>query len=283
MSENELVPATPGDNPFHLEPDRPGFESLGQDNGFRYWRASALGLLLGYASSQSFFPAVQKAIGVCMHLGIDLTENIVPFEDAKGHRDYKLSRFACYLAAMNGDSKKPEVARAQAYFAAFAASVQAYLAEQEAVERVHIRGKVRDHERSLSGVAHAAGVQTYAFFQNAGYRGLYNMNLSRLRTLKRVPSARSVLDFMGSEELAANLFRITQTESKIRNEDIRGQTRLEEAAHEVGRKVRKTIKEIGGTMPEHLPASPDILQVQKKLKSTQRTFKKLDGKKKKSP
>ncbi len=281
MSEHELIPASGSDNPFHLEPDRPGFESLGQDNGFRYWRASALGSLLGYASPQGFFPAVQKAIGVCLNLGIDLTENIVAFDNPEGQRDYKLSRFACYLAAMNGDPKKPEVARAQAYFAAFAASVQAYLEEQEGVERVHVRGEVRDHERSLSGIAHAAGVTAYAFFQNAGYRGLYNMNLASLKIRKRIPGSRSVLDFMGSEELAANLFRITQTEAKIRNEAIRGQHRLEAAAEDVGRKVRKTIKDIGGTMPENLPASPDIRQVQKNLKSAHRTFKKLDGKKKK--
>lgn len=280
MSENELVPATPGDNPFHLEPDRPGFESLGQENGFRYWWASSLASLLGYASPQGFHPAVQKAIGVCMNLGIDLTENIVPCDNPSGQRDFKLSRFACYLAAMNGDSKKPEVARAQAYFAAFAASVQAFLEEQESVERVHIRGELRDHERTLSGVAKAGGVTAYGLFQNAGYRGLYNMNLSNLKIRKRIPGSRSVLDFMGSEELAANLFRITQTEAKIRNEVIRGQARLEAAAEDVGRKVRKTIKDIGGTMPENLPTSPDIRQVQKNLKSTQRTFKKLDGKKK---
>lgn len=279
MSENELVPAADGDNPFHLQPDRPGFESLGQDNGFRFWWASDLAQLLGYASGAGFFHAIQKATGVCMNLGIDLTENIVPCERG-GQRDHKLSRFACYLAAMNGDPKKPEVARAQAYFAAFAASVQAYIEEQEGVERVHVRGEVRDHERSLSGLAHAAGVTAYALFQNAGYRGLYNMNLARLKTVKRVPSSRSVLDFMGSEELAANLFRITQTEAKIRNESLRGQTRLERAAEDVGRKVRNTIKDIGGTMPEHLPASPDIRQVQKNLKSAHRTFKKLDGKKK---
>lgn len=217
-----------------------------------------------------------------MNLGIDLTENIVPCDNPSGQKDHKLSRFACYLAAMNGDPKKAEVAQAQAYFAAFAASVQAYLEEQESVERVHIRGELRDHERSLSGIAHAAGIDCYAFFQNAGYRGLYNMNLTRLRSLKRVPSNRSVLDFMGSEELAANLFRITQTEAKIRNEAIRGQVRLERAAEDVGKKVRKTIKDIGGNMPENLPASPDIRQVQKNLKSAHRTFKKLDGKKKKS-
>lgn len=283
MSDAELVPASPGENPFHLEPNQPGFESLGNDNGFRFWWASQLGTLLGYASLTSFFKAVQKAMSVCITLGIDLSENIVPHKrelNGKEQVDYKLSRFACYLVAMNSDSKKPEVASAQAYFAAIASSLEAYMHQAEGVERVHIRGEVSERERSLSGVTKFAGIKNYALFQNAGYRGLYNMDLWRLRQIKNVAKGRSPLDFMGREELAANLFRITQTEAKIRNETIRGQTPLENAAESVGRKVRATIRDIGGTMPENLPPSGDIKAVQKNLKSTHREFKKLDGRKK---
>lgn len=286
MSDDELVPAPHGENPFHLEPDQPGFESLGQDNGFRFWWASQLGDLLGYASLTSFFKAVQKAMSVCITLGIDLSENIVPHRRdgiAKEHTDYKLSRFACYLVAMNGDSAKPEVACAQAYFAAIASSLEAYMHQAEGVERVQIRGEVSERERTLSGATKAAGVTNFAFFQNAGYRGLYNMDLWKLRQIKSVANNRSPLDFMGKEELAANLFRITQTEAKIRNEAIRGQRPLEKAAESVGRKVRAAIHDIGGTMPENLPPAGDIKTVQKTLKSTHREFKKLDDKKRNTP
>lgn len=285
MSDCELIPANPAENPFQLEPNRPGFESLGNDNGFRFWWGSTLAELLGYASMDSFFKSVQKAMGICISLGIDLNENIVPqAREVRGKvfTDYKLSRFACYLAAMNGDVKKPEVAQAQAYFAAFAVAMQEYVEHAEAVERVHIRGEVSERERSLSGVAKGAGVEKYAIFQNAGYRGLYNMDISRLRMLKGVPDNRSPLDFMGKEELATNLFRITQTEAKIRRETVRGQRGLEVAAETVGKTVRGAIREMGGTMPERLASSPDIKAVQKNLKSTHRNFKRIDsGKKKK--
>lgn len=282
--DQALKPASPEDNPFHLQPDRPGFEALGQINGFRFWWASELANLLGYASIDAFRPAINKAIAVCAQLGIDISENIIQERrDIAGRetRDFKLSRFACYLAAMNGDPRKPEVARAQAYFAAFAQALQAYIEQGESIERVHIRGEVSEREKTLSGVAHAAGVQQYALFQNAGYRGLYNMDLFALRRLKGVPQGRSPLDFMGKEELAANLFRITQTEAKIRNESIRGQQRLESAARHVGSEVRRTIQKLGGTPPERLSPAPDIKDVKKRLKATQRTWKKLDSSAKK--
>ncbi len=252
-------------------------------NGFRFWWASDLGGLLGYSSMDSFFKAIQKAMSVIMALNIDLADNIVQATrtvNGRNGRDYKLSRFACYLVAMNGDVKKKEVAQAQAYFAAFASAIQSYVEQTDGVERVQIRGEVSERERSLSGVAHSAGVTNFAYFQNAGYRGLYNMDVWRLRTLKDIPDNRSPLDFMGREELAANLFRITQTEAKIRNENLRGQSKLEVAAESVGKKVRKAISDIGGTPPENLLPSGDIMRVKKNLKRAHRDFKKIDGKKK---
>lgn len=148
-------------------------------------------------------------------LNIPVFDNIIQEQrDLNGKRatDYKLSRFACYLAAMNGDPKKPQVAHAQGYFVAWAEACRLYLEEADGVERVAIRGEISEHERTLSGTQRMAGVVQYGLFQNAGYRGLYNMDLWRLRRHKGVPENRSPLDFMGKTELAANLFRVTQTE-----------------------------------------------------------------------
>ncbi|MNH24237.1 DNA-damage-inducible protein D [compost metagenome] len=211
-------------------------------------------------------------------------ENFQPVDrevDGKIERDYKLSRFACYLTAMNGDGKKPEVARAQAYFAAVAETFKRYIDQAEDVERVLIRDEISLHEKSLSGVAKQAGVTEYHFFQNAGYRGLYNMNMSDLKNRKGLigkDSTRSLLDFMGKQELAANLFRVTQTEAKMENEGIRGQKAAERAAEAVGRKVRQTMIEISGDTPESLPLARDLKQVKGDLKASSKEFKKLDKK-----
>ncbi|MCX6901623.1 MAG: damage-inducible protein D [Verrucomicrobia bacterium] len=215
----------------------------------------------------------------CDALGIPLVDNFVQERRTVNGRellDFKLSRFACYLTAMNGNVNNPLVARAQAYFVTFAEACRLYIEQAEGVERVSLRAELSDREKSLSGVAGDAGVTDFALFQNAGYRGLYNMDLAKLRQLKQVPQSRSVLDFMGKEELAANLFRITQTEAKIRNERRRGQGELESAAEEVGRRVRRTMQEISGNQPEALPPAGDIKVVRKKLKSAQRVFRKMD-------
>lgn len=262
-------------------PERSAFEQMVQANGFLFWWASDLARMLGYESLATFNKAVTKAMVVCHSLGIDQIDNFEPSRreiDGRTATDYKLSRFACYLVAMNGDVKKPEVARAQAYFAAMAVAFQGYFEQVEGIDRVAIRSEMSDREKSLSGVARAAGVTEYQFFQNAGYRGLYNMNLSDLRRLKGVPTKRSPLDFMGREELAANLFRITQTELKMKNENIRGQKRSEAVAEHVGREVRDTMIRVSNTKPEHLPPAADLIEVKTSLKESQRYMKKLDKK-----
>ncbi|MGC4083396.1 MAG: hypothetical protein QM736_15120 [Vicinamibacterales bacterium] len=132
-------------------------------------------------------------------------------------------------------------------------------------------------------VASHAGVANFAFFQSAGYRGMYNMTLAQLRDHRDIDRSRSPLDFMGREELAANLFRITQTEAKIRNEGVRGQKALENAARTVGAKVRKTMLELGGTAPERLPPAEDIKTVKKGLKQAHRQFERLGPARKKLP
>lgn len=215
-----------------------------------------------------------------MRLNIPVTEN---FRETKNVvdgipvTDVKLSRFACYLVAMNGDPRKEKVAKAQIYLAGLAESFREYLEAAQDVERLVTRGEIVEEEKELSGTAHTHAVANYAFFQNAGYRGMYNMNLTDLRQLKQVPSKRSPLDFMYSTELAANLFRITQTRAKIDNEGIMGQTALEWAAQNVGSTVRKTMIELSGTAPEDLPAAPDIKETHTRLRAAQKTLKKLDS------
>lgn len=263
---------------FHPDDSQPGsFESIGRSNGFRYWLASELMGLLEYTSADAFNKAINRAIAACSQLDIDVSENFVRVRTEPGARDWRLSRFACYLAVMNADPRKRRVAEAQAYFATMTEAVRRYVLEQEAVERVAIRGEVTERSDELAGIAQLHGVQQYAFFQNAGYRGLYNRDISALRALKGIPSKRSPLDFMGKEELAANLFRITQTEAKIRNENLRGQTRLENAAEQVGRTVRKTMIEISGTRPEDLPPADDIKKVRSVLKKAGREYAKIDA------
>jgi DNA-damage-inducible protein D len=259
------------------------FELAGKTNGGRHWSARNLAEMLGYENFSTFNKAINKAIGVCTTLGISVSENFKQIDeivDGVSEHDFELTRFACYLTAMNADIGKSQVAKAQAYFAALADAVQEYIQNAENVERVQIRDDVSDRERSLSGVAKQAGLipQKYGLFHNAGYRGMYNMDYAKLRARKGVDPSRSVLDFMGKQELAAQLFRLTETEAKIKNERVKGQQALENAAHQVGRKVRQTMIETSGTYPENLPIAKDIKHVRSALKQTNRQMVKLDRK-----
>jgi DNA-damage-inducible protein D len=269
---------------FHFEDDRPSFEDFSRQNGLLYWFASDFMSFLGYAEYSPAMKPIQKAMQVMMSLDIDSSEHFrEEYRDIQGKRvkDLKLSRFACYLVSMNSDIKKSQVAQAQAYFASLAELFQRYIHDHEDIERVNLRGEVSDHEKSLAKAAKQVGVENYAFFQNQGYRGLYNMSFTNLRQLKQVPEGRSPLDFMGAEELGANIFRVTQTEAKLRRDRITGQRAAEAAAFDVGRKVRDTIESIGGTMPEELSPAEDIRKIRSDLKKTNRGF--IKGDKKKLP
>lgn len=251
---------------FHFDDENINFNDLARDNGFTFWCARQYMDMLGYESYAAFKKPINKAMTTCMTLDIDVAENfqqVKTLVDGKLWPDFKLSRFACYLIAMNADSKKLQVAKAQAFFAATAETIRRFVNNVEDIERVVIREEVSQHEKTLSGVAHKAGVtgQGYALFQNAGYRGMYNMNLSQLKQHKGMEDVkRPLLDFMGKDELAANLFRLTQTELKLKNEGIRGQRNAEITAENVGRRVRETMWEISGTKPEDMALAEDIKQ-----------------------
>jgi DNA-damage-inducible protein D len=241
---------------FHFDDGRQSFEDLGRPNGIRYWLESDLMSAMEYQSASSFRKVITRAMQACLSLNIRTEDNFILTDGS-----YKLTRFACYLIAMNGDPKKPQVAAAQLYFAALAETFHHHLQHAENIDRVLVRNEVSDGMKTLCSTAKAAGVQNYAFFQNAGYRGMYNMNLASLTSFKGLDAKEVLLDRMGKDELAANLFRITQTEAKIKNQGLRGQRLLENTAHDVGQTVRKTMIEISGIAPEHLPVAEHPLRL----------------------
>jgi DNA-damage-inducible protein D len=240
--------------------------------------------MLGYENMQAFEHALNRAIGTCTTLGIPVLENFEQVRrqvDGQQVSDYKLSRFACYLVAMNGDIRKVQVAKAQAYFADLAAAASQYIRSVQDVERVQVRDEISGRERSLSSTAKKAGVSQYGYFQNAGYRGMYNVDLSTLKKMKGLAdTSRSLLDFMGKRELAGNLFRLTETEAKLKSQNILGQTAAENVAMKVGKKVRSLMMENTGTRPELLPLEGDIRNVHRGLKQTAKELSKLDRPKK---
>lgn len=270
-----------------LDGDIIGFEATAHSNGDTTWSAREFATFLGYADYASFAKGpLDRAMAASTRAGITVVENFRQGEaviDGRTVKDMKLSRFGCFLVAMNADAKKAEVARAQVYLAGLADAFQDYVNAQTQVDRVVIRGELTDGETSLASVAKGAGVEKYQFFQSEGYRGMYNMTLRQLRSRKGVPATRSPLDFMHSTELAANLFRITQTRDKIVSDGVTGQMRLEKTAHEVGRTVRKAMIDLGNPLPEDLPAAGDIRTARSSLKQTHRDLNKIDRAKKSTP
>ena len=269
-------------NDFSIEE----FENSSEENGVRYWEAHRFMLRLGYDAWPAFQSVITKAMGSCAKLNIDPTEVFIPFtltEDGKSVKSYKLTRFACFLITMHGDSKKPEVMRARAVLAAIADSLIEQRIEERDLGRIETREDLKLAERLMSGVAKDAGLeqQYFGLFKDAGIRGMYNMGLRDLVAFKGIPSGGQVYDFMGLEELAGNLFRVTQTAARIKTQGVRGLSALQRTAKDVGREVRGIMIKDGGVAPETLKIEENISRVKSRIKITHREMKKLDRTKKK--
>lgn len=254
------------------------FDQIKKTNeyGQEFWSAREVYKLLGYTEYGKFLPAIQRAKEACKNSGQELKDHFADVsemikiatgtikETLRNVKNYNLSRYACYLIAQNSDPKKEAVAVAQSYFAIQTRRQEVNELQIEDNKRVYLRGEMKVHNSNLFKTAKKAGVFNYGNFQDYGYMGLYGgLRQKNIHDRKKLKKNEGILDHMGSEELAANLFRATQAEAKLRREGIYGQGRASQAHFEVGKKVRQTIKEIGGTMPEKLP-TPENIKVSKK-------------------
>lgn len=256
------------------------------DNGSEYWSSRALAKELEYADYRNFLSVIEKAKIACENSGevihnhfVDANEMVKIGSGAeKSLETIYLSRYACYLIVQNGDPTKVVIAKGQTYFAIQTRRQEKRDSLIEDHSPVYLREEMKKHNTSLMQTASSAGVESYAIFQNAGYKGLYGgLTMQDIHKKKKLKESQKILDHMNSEELAANLFRATQTEAKIKREGIKGQGNASLAHYEVGQKVRNTITALGGTMPEHLPVADSISESKKRIRST---TKKISSKKK---
>ena len=261
LPAQEVVGATPpdGDAIRHFD-----------ENGVEYWLARELYPLLGYSRWQRFLPVVTKAKEACVSSNINVEDHFTNMGKMVGLgsgatrelEDIALSRYACYLIVQNGDPTKPVIAAGQTYFAIQTRrqeieDQEAFVELNDDQKRLLLRREVAEHNKRLVDAAHDAGVidaMDYAIFQNYGYKGLYGgLGQREIHAKKGLKKSQKILDHMGHEELAANLFRATQTEAKLRREGIQGKSQANQTHFGVGREVRETIKRLSGTMPEDLP------------------------------
>lgn len=246
------------------------FESIKRINeyGQEYWLGRELSRVLRYADWRNFENAVFKAMDACKNSGAQIDDHfgdVTTFTKIGGGStrkisDYALSRYACYLIVMNGDPNKSVIAVGQTYFAVKTRQqelIDSYEELTEDQKRLSIRQEIKRHNTALADAAHNAGViepLDYAVFQNYGYMGLYGgLKAKDIKVRKGLKTNQDILDHMGSTELAANLFRATQTEEKLRRDNVKGKPNANRTHYDVGKKVRQTIKDLGGTMPEDLP------------------------------
>lgn len=248
------------------------FEEIKQldADGIEYWSARDLAKTLDYSEYRHFTPVIDKAKEACSKSGHNIEDH---FEDvlemvkigsgaSRKLKDIKLSRYACYLAVQNGDPTKPVIASGQTYFAMQTrrqelADDETFKRLREDEKRLFLRNELKEHNKQLVEVAQQAGVEThldFAIFQNHGYQGLYGgLDQKAIHQRKGLKKSQRILDHMGSTELAANLFRATQAEEKLRRDQVNSKQQANQTHFDVGRKVRQTIEELGGTMPENLP------------------------------
>ena len=252
------------------------------ENGVEFWYARELQSVLSYKEWRTFESAINKAKVSCKNSRINAIDHFVEankmIEIAKGAKrnviDYKLTRYACYLIAQNGDSRKKVIALAQTYFAVQARKQEItekeYTMLTEDEKRFYQRNLTRKGNYSLNQAAKNAWVKNFDKFHNSGYKGLYNGETADdIVKRKGLRYREDILDNMGSDELIANLFRISQTEQKLRKDNIQGEKEANKIHNKIGKIVRKAIKEAGGTMPEDLP------KPKKSLKQLEKENKKL--------
>jgi len=259
-------------------------------DGLEFWTARKLANVLEYSEYRHFLPVIERAKEACGNSGHSIEDHFEDILDmvriGSGAKrevsDVRLSRYACYLIVQNGDPTKPVIANGQTYFAIQTrrqelADDESFQQLKEDEKRLFLRNELKEHNKQLVEAAQHAGVETnidFAIFQNHGYKGLYGgLDAQAIHKRKALKKSHKILDHMGSTELAANLFRATQTEEKLQRDKIKGKSKANKTHHEVGSKVRQTIKELGGTMPEDLPVP------EKSAKQLEREQKKLeDGK-----
>ena len=253
------------------------FESIKHINeyGEEYWLARELQSVLEYARWENFSKAIDRAQKACANTGFEVDDHFREVTKMvqlgsgaeRAVDDVMLSRYACYLVVMNGDPNKEVIAVGQTYFAVKTRQqelIEKYEEMSEDQKRLAIRNEMKRHNIALADAAHDAGViepKDYAIFQNKGYQGLYGgLGVKEIHARKGLKKSQKILDHMGSTELAANLFRATQTEEKLRRENIQGKAAANQTHYDVGRKGRQTIQELGGTMPEDLPTPEKSVQ-----------------------
>ncbi len=260
------------------------FESLRQEEeGSEFWSARKLAKVLDYNDYRNFLNVIEKAKEACKNSRHNIVDHFVDVTDmidiGKGGQrqasDVRLSRYACYLVVQNGDPAKPVIANGQTYFAIQTrrqelADNQAFQQLKEDEKRIYLRKDLREHNKQLVETAQQSGIETtldFAIFQNHGYKGLYGgLDAKDIHERKGLKKNQKILDHMGSTELAANLFRATQAEDKLRRENIQGKNQANQTHFEVGTIVRQTIERLGGTMPEDLPvAKKSIRQLEKEV------------------
>ena len=250
------------------------------ENGIEFWYARELQKVLDYKEWRKFENVIQKAIMACKNTGISEVDHFVGADKMvqigsgaeRKQKDYKLTRYACYLIAQNGDSRKKVIALAQTYFAIQTRkqeiSEKEYSLLTENEKRFYQRNLTRKGNYSLNQTAKNAGVKNFDKFHNSGYKGLYNGETADdIAKRKGLRHREDILDNMGSEELAANLFRITQTESKLKRDNISTEKEANKTHYNIGKNIREVIAKNGGTMPENLPTPEKSLkQLEKESK-----------------
>ncbi len=277
---NEIIPSA-------LHRDFEGIKKL-DENGIEYWEARELLPILGYEKWEKAEDVIARAARACLNSGQDVDNHFhqtgkmveIGSNTVREVRDYKLDRYACYLIAQNGDPKKSEIALAQTYFAIQTRRQEVFEQLPDVAKRLFIRNEVVDHNKKLFRTARQAGVSKFGLFNDAGYRGLYGMPLSDVERKKGIKKG-ELLDRAGSTALAANFFRITPTDEKLKKDKTQGENSAAQAHFMVGGKVRQTIKEIGGTTPEYLPTEKHIKEIKREVKQLERIEKKkIKGKNK---